>query len=78
VLCMTTNDGETFIGPDAEALIARMRDTVWDPPATLEEYIAQVADRVEQTTGHAPRLDPDGFLADLQAVGLARVRPVDA
>jgi len=78
VLCMTTNDGETFIGPDAEALIARMRDAVWDPPETLEEYIAQVADGVEQMTGRAPRLDPEGFLADLQAVGLARVRPVDA
>ena len=78
MLCMTTSDGETFIGPDAEALIARMRGTVWDPPATLEEYIAEVADRVEQMTGRAPRLDPEGFLADLQAVGLARVRPVDA
>jgi hypothetical protein len=73
-----TSGDDHFIGADADEIVRQMRETVWSPPADLRGYMEQVADRVQQMTGARIRTEPEGFLADLAAVGLLRFKQYDA
>jgi hypothetical protein len=77
MLQMTLTDGDILFGRDAAELVSRMRETMWTPPPTVEEYITETSERVAQMTGTRPRTDPDGFVADLERLGLVTVRLAD-
>ena len=74
-----TNDGETFAGPDAIAIVRAMRDAQWSAPALKRDYMSEVAERVAMLMGAAidTTHGAQAFLDDLRRVGLITI-DVDA
>jgi hypothetical protein len=66
-----TNDEKRFAGKDAEAVVRAMkRDRWYLTERPKREYMEEVAGRVQEMTGSVIRLDAEGFLLDLQHLGL--------
>jgi hypothetical protein len=73
-MVIKTKDGKRFAGKDAVAVVVRMRDDQWNLESRPKrEYKEEVAGRVQQMTGSIIRLDAEGFLLDLQALGLLKI-----
>jgi len=74
MLRMTTVDGAIFLGRDHEELVRGMRADVWDAPARLEDYMAEVGDRITQMTGEPVCVDDaQRFVLDMERLGFAQV-----
>jgi hypothetical protein len=73
-MVIKTNDGKRFAGRDAVGVASRMKDDHWHIEGlSKREYKEEVAGRVQQMTGAVIRLDAEGFLLDLQALGLLKI-----
>lgn len=73
-----TNDGATFTGPDAKAVVRQMRDQQWSAPVMKRDYMVEVAERVEMLTGERIATTPaETFLNELERVGLVTIEPSD-
>ena len=68
-----TNDGARFVAKDSEQLIALLREASHTPSKSQEEFMRDVAQRVQLQTG--TRIGTDNvnmFLAGLVLAGLVR------
>jgi hypothetical protein len=81
---VTTTDGAEFIGSDEKEVVRQMRNTQWNAPTAKRDYMCEVIDRVEQSTG---TLCPDAdervvtakeFVEYLASVDLITVTEVES
>ena len=67
-----TNDGHQILADSPRALIKKLRTETWSgPTASRREWMRDVAERAEQSTGKPVRVDTDKhFINDLISTGL--------
>jgi hypothetical protein len=63
-------DGAQFVGANAAEIVAQMRRNDWSSPPKKGEYMAEVAERIQQIVNREIRTsDPALFLSDLADAG---------
>ena len=71
---VTTTEGLEFTGDTPQEIVRQMRNVQWNAPVVKRDWMAEVAERVEQMTGTRPSTEnASAFLSSLAALNLILV-----